>query len=276
MTKNSLLSYQNVLSCGKQKGTFSALLLTNWLSFSKEKAKMTPDEFRALRKSARMTQAEMAERLDVSRKTIVNYENGIHPIPVDVMSRLEVVSVAKTPAKAKALNGPPYYRERPGMPAKYKMWQRQLDHPLWHFDANSPVRTHVETTMKAQGHGKPAIQAVTDRIATLSDLDGYAVPTADQAYAMMVKFGCDPLNAYDYLVFIGYESDLTVANPNPQRRANQLENAWVREHGALPASMAEFYRLRPEIKPTRPTEEAGNLEETNPELAKSLNSAFGL
>lgn len=238
---------------------------------------MTPDEFRAMRKSARMTQAEMADRLDVSRKTIVNYENGIHPIPVDVMSRLETVSVVPKPGKAKVLNGAPYYRERPGMPSKYKIWQRRLDHPFWYFHGDCPARKRVEDTMTAQGHGKPAIRLITDRVATLSDLDGYTTPTADQAYAMLVKFGVSPLEAYNHLVFIGYEHDLTVADPDPKRNAHKVENAWRIAHGSTAESMAEFYRLHPHIKPEHaPYEPTAEEKAQSASLCAELDKTFGL
>lgn len=62
---------------------------------------MTPDEFRKMRKAARMTQAQMAERLGKSRKTIVNWETGVFAIPADAIDPLVEVGVAASPELAK-------------------------------------------------------------------------------------------------------------------------------------------------------------------------------
>jgi len=42
---------------------------------------MTPDEFRAIRKSLGLTQEALAERLGQHRITISRYERGREPIP---------------------------------------------------------------------------------------------------------------------------------------------------------------------------------------------------
>src|ERR1700744_4203233 len=62
---------------------------------------MTPDEFRKLRKAARLTQAEMAARLGKSRKTIVNWENGVFATPADALDELVEKGVASAPELAR-------------------------------------------------------------------------------------------------------------------------------------------------------------------------------
>jgi DNA-binding transcriptional regulator YiaG len=42
---------------------------------------MTADTFRTLRRSLHLTQAQLAQRLGVSRATVQNWEAGIHRIP---------------------------------------------------------------------------------------------------------------------------------------------------------------------------------------------------
>ena len=58
---------------------------------------MTPDEFRKIRKAARMTQAQMAEHLGKSRLTINNWETGKYAIPVDVLGILAERGVSPEP-----------------------------------------------------------------------------------------------------------------------------------------------------------------------------------
>ncbi len=55
---------------------------------------MTPEEFRKVRKAARMTQAQLAERLGVSRKTVVNWEGGVFAIPDTALDTLTEKGVA--------------------------------------------------------------------------------------------------------------------------------------------------------------------------------------
>lgn len=49
---------------------------------------MSPEEFRKIRKAARMTQAQMATHLGVSRLTINNWETGKFRIPDDALDTL--------------------------------------------------------------------------------------------------------------------------------------------------------------------------------------------
>ncbi len=61
---------------------------------------MTPEEFRKVRKAARMTQAQLAERLGVSRKTVVNWEGGVFVIPDTALDTLTEKGVALVAAPA--------------------------------------------------------------------------------------------------------------------------------------------------------------------------------
>lgn len=63
---------------------------------------MTPEDFRKLRKAARLNQAQMAERLGVSRKTIVNWETGRFAIPEDVLDRAVERGLDPVPRSAPA------------------------------------------------------------------------------------------------------------------------------------------------------------------------------
>jgi len=49
---------------------------------------MTPAEFKILRKQFKLTQAEMAKRLGVSRLTVFNWESERFAMPVDIVARL--------------------------------------------------------------------------------------------------------------------------------------------------------------------------------------------
>ena len=55
---------------------------------------MTNEEFKKLRKAARMTQAQFGERLGYSRQAVIHWEAGTHTIPDDVMDKLMERSLA--------------------------------------------------------------------------------------------------------------------------------------------------------------------------------------
>lgn len=61
---------------------------------------MAPEEFKRIRKAARMTQAQMAAYLDVSRITINNWEGGKFRIPDDALDKMAEKGLL-TPVKAK-------------------------------------------------------------------------------------------------------------------------------------------------------------------------------
>ncbi len=69
---------------------------------------MTGDELKAFRKSKGMNQAELAEKLDKSRKTVVNWETGVFAVPSDIMEQLAAKGIlgaveTKTTSKAERL-----------------------------------------------------------------------------------------------------------------------------------------------------------------------------
>ena len=55
------------------------------------------NEFRTLRKVIGLTHTELAEKLELSLKTISNYEIGIYPIPDDKMEALRKLAAEKMP-----------------------------------------------------------------------------------------------------------------------------------------------------------------------------------
>ena len=54
---------------------------------------MTPDAFKILRKQSKLTQAQLATRLGVSRLTVHNWESGRFAMPVDIVPRLSTANV---------------------------------------------------------------------------------------------------------------------------------------------------------------------------------------
>src|SRR6266516_4529420 len=142
---------------------------------------MTPDEFKAIRKAAGLTQAEMAEILDVSRKTLVNWEKAYFQIPADISKQIAGKGLSKTNTAApKPLKtAEPYYTLRPGVPRSLKSWMRTLAHPLWYLGSFCPAHRVIE---------RKDPQCDLYREATTADLAGYTEPTPDQAYHQLVAF----------------------------------------------------------------------------------------
>jgi transcriptional regulator with XRE-family HTH domain len=63
---------------------------------------MTGEELKAFRKGKGLNQADLAGALKVSRKTVVNWENGVFAVPADIMDRLTLTGIVAAPVKASA------------------------------------------------------------------------------------------------------------------------------------------------------------------------------
>ncbi len=218
---------------------------------------MTPDELRAIRKAAGLTQAEMAEILDVSRKTLVNWEKAYFQIPADISKQIATKGLSKTNTAApKPLKiAEPYYTLRPGVPRSLKSWMRTLAHPLWYQGSLCPAYHAIK---------QKDPQFDIDRVATTTDLAGYTEPTPDQAYHQLVAFGCAPKAAYDYLCIL-YRSSLTVPDPAPVDPRIRHENEWLIAHGSLDGFF-DAYPQYAEVAPGPP----------DPELVAAFENAFNL
>lgn len=59
---------------------------------------MTNEELRRMRKAKRLTQADLAAAIGYSRKSIISWENGVHPIPDSVATKITEACVGSTPA----------------------------------------------------------------------------------------------------------------------------------------------------------------------------------
>lgn len=230
---------------------------------------MTPAEFKAIRKAAGLTQAEMAEVLDVSRKTLVNWEKGYFQIPSDIATQIAAKGLSKTkPATAKPLKygAEPYYMRDPLAPKGLKGVRRSLDHPLWYQSSRCPAYAIIKRKAAAMAAAHPTAPPFdVDREATTADLDGYTTPTPDQAYRQLIAFGCTPKAAYDYLVNASYGAQLTVADPEPLDPRIRHENEWLIKHGSL----AGFFEAYPQYAPPP----AG---EPDPALVAAFANAFKL
>jgi DNA-binding transcriptional regulator YiaG len=56
---------------------------------------MSPDQFRLARQSIRQTQQQLADRLGVSRRTVINWETGVYVIkPITELAMLQLISQA--------------------------------------------------------------------------------------------------------------------------------------------------------------------------------------
>ncbi len=50
--------------------------------------KIMHERIRSLRKKHRITQAQLAQQLGISRRTYANYERGVHAMPAEVLVRI--------------------------------------------------------------------------------------------------------------------------------------------------------------------------------------------
>lgn len=218
---------------------------------------MSPEEFRRIRKAAKMTQAQMAERLDVSRKTIVNWEAGTFSIPDTVLDALTDKGIAPEadtrPVSAKT--HPHLYR--PG-PLKGTV-TRTHQHPHW-FVYCTPLRYHMT----------PEHIEYCESLVTLPEHVDTVKWTPERAVAFIMQF--DKPNVRTRMSRaraerIAHDAGFAVTIPvDPYLVAQQ-------EHFRDPnATLESFYLAYPQFKPAAPQ----GTGEVDPVLKAELENAFNL
>lgn len=178
---------------------------------------MHHETLKDIRKARGMTQAEMAEELGVSRKSYINWEHGTYRVPKEAEAKL--AAFTSQPKRVKLLEGHPFYK----WDNKHKGTQiRQLAHPFWYLDVHSPYRRLIEA----------ADLTWNERAATTADLEGYAAPTPEQAFAQLIANKVSESDAHAFITRrMGYRlPDLPVV----ETPLTQYQRDW-----------AEYQRLNP-------------------------------
>ena len=213
---------------------------------------MTPEEFRRIRKAARMTQAQMATRLGVSRLTISNWEAGRYAIPETALDTLTERGIAPAPAEHKPII-PATHPELYDPSIVKGGFTRNHKHPHW-FARNSRLAHYLS---QAQRDAFEQMIAYPDDIEKLK-WDG------DKAVAFMVNLGVPETAAKDIAADAGFKVTI---DRDPYLVAQQ---AFFREHPL--ATIEQFLDAHPEFKPAEP-EMAG---ETDPAIRQALDAVFNL
>lgn len=208
---------------------------------------MTGEEFKKLRKAARMTQAQMAERLEVSRKTIVNWENDIFAIPEDALDTLTEKGVATAPEAPRPIT----LKSHPDLfsHAFKGIWQRNHKHPHWwikslwnfmtpaqqkHVDGMIATTTDLETMVWTPERaivftmtfvGKPRIEAED-----ICRNAGFDVPVRESAHTAyrrdLAKFRQDyPGEGWRWFeeLYPQHKEQRAVREPTPEETAKAKE-----------------------------------------------------
>lgn len=138
---------------------------------------MTPDEFKKMRKAAGFTQAQMAERLGVSRRTVISWEAGEYSLPADIADKVAAESLQASPnVKHKEITfktHPHMYNKHPGG----KVIQRNHNHPHWYLRSPS-LRARVTEAERL---------AADNFISTTAHLEGFTPMTSEEAVAFLVE-----------------------------------------------------------------------------------------
>jgi transcriptional regulator with XRE-family HTH domain len=211
---------------------------------------MTGEEFRKIRKAARMTQAQMAERLGKTRKTIVNWETGVFSIPEGALDTLTETGIAPEPAASAPVTfvtHPELFTAGNGAARKYI--RRNHKHPHWWTSA---LRNYMT----------PEQQNITENIRTTTD-DLAIEWTSERAIVFTMQFvNKTREEAEDICRSAGFDI----------ARTKKLEfiaahNEWLTAHGSL----AGFYDAYPQYD-DRP-KPAGEID---PKLKEAFDNAFKL
>lgn len=230
---------------------------------------MSPEEFRRIRKAARVSQAAMAERLDVSRKTIVNWEGGIFAIPEDALITLQERGVAEMPAiKPVTPASHPHFYDAGKL---RNTFMRNHKHPHWFARASwlGSFMTEAEKT---------AIDAMT---CTTEDIEKYQwTPARAVAFARqfnkVIGWGGKPMSqeiAEEIARQAGFDVPLRLT---PERtRAIAYNTALAEWNAANPDApgWSNFETVNPQYRDNQSSQASG---EPDPAIVDAFESAFSL
>jgi len=212
---------------------------------------MTPDEFKKIRKAARMTQAQMADRLEVSRVTVGNWESGRFAIPEGALDTLTEKGVAPTPEPDKPVNPtthPHFYCPAP-RGSKAGTFQRTHKHPHW-------------WTQSLWNYLTPAQQVYARTIiTTMADADSMVWTPERAIMFTMALTGKTRDEASEICRRAGFDIPTPLIDT-----FNRAHNAWLAQHGSL----AGFYDAHPQFE--RPVIES----KPDHNLLTALDAAFSL
>jgi Helix-turn-helix len=217
---------------------------------------MSPEEFRRIRKAARMTQAQIAERLGVSRVTIVNWEAGKFNIPDTVLDILTDKGIAPEPDTRPVTPKTHPHLYRPHHVLKNVVC-RTHEHPHW-FVYCGPLRYHMT----------PEQIAHCESLVTLIEHVESVKWTPERAVAFIMQFDKPNVRTRMSRAIaqrIAHDTGFAVDVPvDPYLVAQQ-------EHFRDPsATLESFYAAYPRFKPVQ--EQATG--EIDPELKNDLDNAF--
>ena len=209
---------------------------------------MTPDEFKKLRKAARLTQAQMGARLGYSRQAVIHWEANHYAIPDDVLDKLVERSLAPAPEPAKPItpiSHPQFYNKLRGTDG----WQRNHKHPHWWVHALG------NRMSKAQKN-------YTDTIVTTTKDAETMVWTPERAITFTIAFlGVSREEAERLVRYAGFDVPLSTADAY-----TLAHNEYLAKFGSLMG----FYDAHPEFERPKST------GQINPALKHALDSAFTL
>ena len=218
---------------------------------------MSPEEFKKIRKAARLTQAQMAEHLGVSRKTVVNWENEIFSIPDNALDTLTEKGVSPVAGEA----APVTLKSHPHLFSNFhgKIRQRNHQHPHW-------------WTLVLRNYMTDAQKAVADAIVTTTaDLE--TVWTPERAVVFTMAFvGKSRVDAENICRGAGFDVPMT------ETAHSAYQQDWARYQEIHPGGgWRDFEEMFPQHREHKATREP-TAEETAESLRiqQALNSAFNL
>lgn len=132
---------------------------------------MDGDALKVIRKGYQLTQAAMAEKLEVSRQSYIAWEKGTYKIPANIVERLVAGDVAMPAQKEEA--GAPITRKNHPECFVGDSHYFTLAHPRWYNSGDCPLRFQVPESMHSH--------------AVVAELATHVAPTMEQVVSLFLE-----------------------------------------------------------------------------------------
>lgn len=163
---------------------------------------------KVIRETLKLTQEAFAQRIGVSRRSVIDWENGKAQISIAMQAKVSAANLVEHISDTDALtmeNAPQcFVQVGTGKNVRFR-WT--LKHPRWPWGPGSPYKRRQEWLAARKAGHDPDWQShlrIEVPSATFADLQKHVPPSVENALAQLVKAGVSDWEARSHLNDLGH------------------------------------------------------------------------